>query len=142
MLYLSNKVCVCTNFAQRTQLMCRLKEKRNFCRWTVHTFTVLSSDAVTNVCPSLQKFTLRTVPVWALNTLDSPLLKTHTQATEMTKYKIIKSEKENKTTGKLLNCFPSPDYDRVRAGWSDHQYQHGGKSHHDTLFWDTVRSSY
>lgn len=55
--------------------MCWLREKRNFCLWTVQTLRVLSSEAVTKVCPSPEKLTLRTVPVWARNTVDSPLLK-------------------------------------------------------------------
>lgn len=63
-----------THLAQRTQLMCWLSENRNFCLWTVHTLTVLSSEAVTKDWPSLEKWTLLTVAVWALNTVDSPLL--------------------------------------------------------------------
>ena len=64
-----------TYFAQRTQFMCWVREKRNFCRWTAQTLTVLSSEAVTRDWPSLEKLTLRTVPVCALNTVDSPFLK-------------------------------------------------------------------
>lgn len=64
----------CTHLAQRTQLMCWFNENRNFCLWTVHTLIVLSSEAVTKDWPSLEKWTLLTVPVWALNTVDSPLL--------------------------------------------------------------------
>lgn len=60
--------------AQRTQLMCWLRENRNFWRWVDHTLTVLSSEAVTRDWPSLQKWTLLTVAVWARNTVDSPLL--------------------------------------------------------------------
>ena len=43
------------------------------------TLTVLSSDAVQIDWPSAEKSTQRTVAVWALNTVDSPLLgrKTH-----------------------------------------------------------------
>ena len=70
-LYLSES---CTYLAQRTQFMCWLSENRNFCLWTVHTLTVLSSEAVTKDWPSLEKLTLLTVAVWALNTVDSPLL--------------------------------------------------------------------
>lgn len=47
----------------------------NRCRCTLHTFTDLSSEAVTSRCPSAEKLTLRTVAVCALNTVDSPLLK-------------------------------------------------------------------
>lgn len=54
---------VCAYLAQRTQLMCWLKEKRNFGLWTVHTLMVLSSEAVTRFCPSLEKLTLRTAEV-------------------------------------------------------------------------------
>lgn len=53
----------CAYLAQRTQLMCWLKEKRNFGLWTVHTLMVLSSEAVTRFCPSLEKLTLRTAEV-------------------------------------------------------------------------------
>ena len=60
--------------AQRTQLMCWLREKRNFCLCTVHTLMVLSSDAVTSDCPSAEKLTLRTVPMWARNDVDSAFL--------------------------------------------------------------------
>lgn len=63
-----------TYLAQRTQFMCWLSENRNFCLWTVHTLIVLSSEAVTKDWPSLEKWTLLTVPVWALKTVDSPLL--------------------------------------------------------------------
>lgn len=76
-----SKVCkyVCTAYlAQRTQLMCWLREKRNFCRWTAHTLMVLSSEAVTRVCPSPEKLTLRTEAVWALKNVDSPFLYTYT----------------------------------------------------------------
>lgn len=64
----------CTYLAQRTQFMCWLSENKNFCLWTVHTLIVLSSEAVTKDWPSLEKWTLLTVAVWALNTVDSPLL--------------------------------------------------------------------
>ena len=40
----------------------------------VFTLTVLSSEAVNSDCPSLAKSTHRTEAVWALNTVDSPLL--------------------------------------------------------------------
>lgn len=60
--------------AQRTQLVCWLSEERKHWRGTLQTFTVLSSDAVANLWPSREKWTLRTAAVWALNTLDSPLL--------------------------------------------------------------------
>lgn len=57
-------MCVCATYlAQRTQLMCWLREKRNLCLWTVHTLMVLSSEAVTRVCPSPEKLTLRTEAV-------------------------------------------------------------------------------
>lgn len=65
---------ICTYLAQRTQFMCWLSENKNFCLWTIHTLTVLSSEAVTKDWPSLEKWTLLTVAVWALNTVDSPLL--------------------------------------------------------------------
>lgn len=63
--------------AHRTQLMCWLRENRNFCLWTVHNLTVLSSEAVTIVCPSPEKLTLRTVAVWALKTVESAFLYVH-----------------------------------------------------------------
>lgn len=63
--------------AQRTQLMCWLREKRNFCLWTVQTLMVLSSEAVTRVCPSPEKLTLRTEAVWALKDVDSAFLYVH-----------------------------------------------------------------
>lgn len=69
---------MCVSYlAQRTQLMCWLREKRNFCLCVVHTLIVLSSEAVTRVCPSPEKLTLRTVAVWALNTVDSAFLYGH-----------------------------------------------------------------
>ena len=43
------------------------------------TFIVLSSDAVSSVCPSLEKSILLTVAVCALNTVDSPLLQIYTK---------------------------------------------------------------
>lgn len=58
--------------------MCWLREKRNFCLWTVHTLMVLSSEAVTRVCPSPEKLTLRTEAVWALKNVDSAFLYTYT----------------------------------------------------------------
>lgn len=64
-----------TYLAQRTQFMCWLNENKNFCLWTAQTLTVLSSEAVTMDWPSLEKWTLLTVAVWALNAVDSPLLK-------------------------------------------------------------------
>lgn len=68
------KCVISAYLAQRTQLMCWLREKRNFCLWTVQTLMVLSSEAVTRVCPSLEKLTLRTEAVWALNDVDSAFL--------------------------------------------------------------------
>lgn len=53
------------------------------CRWTLHTLTDLSSDAVTSLWPSWEKATLRTAAVWALNTVDSPFL---WDAQKITKY--------------------------------------------------------
>lgn len=75
-------VCVFASYlAQRTQLVCWLREKINFCLWTVHTLIVLSSEAVTRVCPSPEKLTLRTVAVWALKAVDSAFLHTDTNTT-------------------------------------------------------------
>lgn len=72
---LNNKITHKLSYlAQRTQFVCRLREKRNFLLSTPHTFTVLSSEAVTSRWPSLEKWTLRTLAVWALNTVDSPFL--------------------------------------------------------------------
>lgn len=68
------KCVISAYLAQRTQLMCWLREKRNFCLWTVQTLMVLSSEAVTRVCPSLEKLTLRTEAVWALKDVDSAFL--------------------------------------------------------------------
>lgn len=95
------KVCVCVcmclymcaYLAQRTQLICWLREKRNFCLWTVHTLMVLSSEAVTRVCPSPEKLTLRTEAVCALKNVDSAFLYTYTN-TETT-LKINTSYKKN-----------------------------------------------
>lgn len=60
--------------AQRTQLVCWLRELTKHWRWTLHTLTDLSSEAVTSLWPSWEKATLRTAAVWALNTVDSPFL--------------------------------------------------------------------
>lgn len=71
------KCVISAYLAQRTQLMCWLREKRNFCLWTVQTLMVLSSEAVTRVCPSPEKLTLRTEAVWALNDVDSAFLQVY-----------------------------------------------------------------
>lgn len=71
------KCVICAYLAQRTQLICRLREKRNFCLWTVQSLMVLSSEAVTRVCPSPEKLTLRTEAVWALKDVDSAFLYVH-----------------------------------------------------------------
>lgn len=71
------KCVICAYLAQRTQLICRLREKRNFCLWTVQTLMVLSSEAVTRVCPSPEKLTLRTEAVWARKDVDSAFLYVH-----------------------------------------------------------------
>lgn len=79
--------------ALRTQLLCPVRVNWYFCRCTVHncsdtqslhnhtptyihTLRVLSSDEVRRDCPSLEKSTDLTEAVWALNTVDSPLLYT------------------------------------------------------------------
>ena len=45
------------------------------CAGTLHTFIVLSSEAVRSEAPSEEKLTLRTVPPWALSTVDWPFLR-------------------------------------------------------------------
>ena len=52
-----------THFAHRTQFECLFRENRNFCRWTVHSLTDLSSEAVMSSCPSDEKATLLTAAV-------------------------------------------------------------------------------
>lgn len=101
-----NNVCkyVCTAYlAQRTQLMCWLREKRNFCLWTAHTLMVLSSEAVTRVCPSDEKLTLRTEAVWALKNVDSAFLYIYTNT-------------DNKKTLKTCGCSEMCFW--FCAGWS------------------------
>lgn len=68
------KSVISAYLAQRTQLICWLREKRNLCLWIVQTLMVLSSEAVTRVCPSPEKLTLRTEAVWALKDVDSAFL--------------------------------------------------------------------
>lgn len=64
---------------------------------------VLSSEAVTRVCPSPEKLTLRTVAVWALKTVDSAFLYTHKHQDNTKVY-----DKNKKPVG-VSQCVPSSD---------------------------------
>jgi hypothetical protein len=62
------------NRAARTQLLWPLRVSLNFCPAMLHILIVLSSDDVSKVVESGEKDTQRTPPVWALITLERPLL--------------------------------------------------------------------
>ena len=60
------------NWAVRTQLECALIEYWNLRSSTVYTFSVLSSEPVSNNAPSHEKLTVLTGAEWALITWDLP----------------------------------------------------------------------
>jgi len=58
------------NYAHLTQLLCPVNEYWNFLSWTVHTLTVLSSDADNNSYPSVENYTLLTAAEWAFKAIE------------------------------------------------------------------------
>lgn len=99
----------------------------NFCRCALHTFTDLSSEAVTSRWPSAEKLTPRTAAVCALNAVDSPLLKRHAGSC-LRHARISDGEFTERNLGSHLHV-GRPQSHRLVSWSGSHQFARWGEVH-------------